>query len=191
MALFERHGCQAYTFDKSRSETILIICLCVVNGVSPWLRTKPKSFWNLISSMLWPKTTFVLRAEAHLPGQQARSGPGYSSQKNLIPDIQSLCQYLSPLFPNLSSTVFHLRNMILRDSCQFRKLFLSYAFLYTWSGQTPGFLNLAKIKLKTSSASIIEKDCALAHGLHGCKISTTHWDTILFAKQAFSCLWTF
>ena len=70
-----------------------------------------------------------LRADARLPGQRARSGPSYSSQKDLIPDIQSLCQYLSPLFPNLSLTVFHFRNMTLRDSCQFRKLFLSHAFL--------------------------------------------------------------
>ena len=48
----------------------------------------------------------------------------------------SLCQYLGPLFPNLSLTVFHFRDMILRDSRQFRKLFLSHIFLQSWSRQT-------------------------------------------------------
>ena len=32
------------------------------------------------------------------------------------PHITSFCQYLSPFFPDLSPTVFHFRNMTLRDS---------------------------------------------------------------------------
>jgi len=68
-----------------------------------------------------PFSSFYFQARAKrrldhfIPGQRAPSVPGYSSQKDLIPDIQSLCQYLSPLFPNLSLTVFHFRNMTLRD----------------------------------------------------------------------------
>ena len=72
----------------------------MVNGVSPWLRTKPKSFWNPILFRLWPKTTFILRAEARLPGQREPSEQGYFSQKDLIPNIQNTsANILARFFP--------------------------------------------------------------------------------------------